>query len=69
MLVEIHRLYHRTNVVRYPLWRALDRNIVICTISTVLLINTPCSESPVKALRLRKRSQEEEKYGKGLLER
>ena len=60
-LEEIHRLYHRINVVRYPLWS--------CAISTVLLTNTPYSESPVKALRLRKRIHEAEKGGDGFFER
>ena len=69
LLGEIQRLYHRINFVRYPLWRALDCNLVICAISTVLLINTPCLEYPFKELRLKNRSQEEEKYCEGLLER
>ena len=60
-------MYHIINVVRYPLWRAMDYNLVICTISTVLLINTPCSEYPVKALRLKNRSQEYDKGGNGVV--
>ena len=51
------------------MWRALDSDLVICVIYPVLLINTPCSEYPFKALRMRKRSQEEEKGDDGLLER
>ena len=62
-------MYHIINVDRYPLLRALDCDLAICTISPVLLINTPCSKYPVKALRLRKKSQEKEKGGEGLLER
>ena len=55
---EIQILYHIISVVRYTLWRTLDSNLGICTISPVLLINTPCLESPVKELRTKKRSQE-----------
>ena len=29
LLGEIQRLYHIINVVRYPLWRALDSDVVI----------------------------------------
>ena len=50
-------MYHRINVVRYPLWRALDHDLVICAISTVLLINTPQSEYTFKELSLKKRIQ------------
>ena len=47
----------------------MDRNLVICEVSTVILINATCSKYPVKALRPRERSQEEEKGGEVLLER
>ena len=62
-------MYHRINVVWYPFWRALGSNLVICAVSPVLLINTLGSKSPVKSLRLIKRSQEEENGSEGLLER
>ena len=62
-------MYHIINDVRYPFWRALDYDLVICAISPVLLINTSFSESLVKSLRSRKRSQEEEKGREGLLDR
>ena len=69
LLDELQRLYHIINIFRCPLLRVLDRNMVICAISTVLLTNTPYSESPVKALRLRKRIHEAEKGGDGFFER
>ena len=62
-------MYQKINVFRYPFWRALDRNLVICAISPVILINRPCSEYLVKSLSLRKRIKEEDKGGEVLLER
>ena len=62
VLGKIQRLYHIINVVRY-----LDRYLTICTISPMILINTTCSEFLFKARRPRKRSQEEDKGGEGLL--
>ena len=69
LLEEIQILYNIINVVKYPLGRELDSNIFICAIYPMILINVHCSESPLKVLRMKKRIQEEEKGGDGLLER
>ena len=66
-LREIQILYHIINVVRYILWRVLYRDLVICAIYTVLLLNALISEYTFKALRLSKRSQEEGTGGEEFL--
>ena len=60
-------MFQRINPVRYPFWRAIDSDLAICAISTVLLIITLCSKYPAKELSLRMRSQEDDKGGKEFL--
>ena len=60
LLRQIQRLCHIINVVRYPLWRALNRTGSLHNIYT---------DPNQHTVRPKKRTQEEDKVGKGWLER